>query len=314
MALFLSEEDVGQLVTMDDAVGALEAVFDQWGKDGTENLPRQRLPLPVRSLNLMAASAPGLGVCGHKAYFGGCHYVSLFSLEEPRLLALIQAGRLGAVRTGAASGVATKYLARKDARTLGIIGTGRQARTQTLAVAAVRDIEEVTVFGRDKDRRDSFVSEMSEGLNCDVQVAKNAEDCIRDSDIVVAATKSSDPVIFGDWLTPGTHVNAIGANGYARRELDDAAVLRASVVATDQRDQARTEARELIDLADSGKLDWDTVVELGSLVQGEAPGRTADADITVFKSLGIALEDIAFAKVIYDRAVAAGAGSTIPSD
>lgn len=314
MALFLSEEDVGRLVTMDDALNALESVFGHWGKNGTSNLPRQRLPLPVRSLNLMAASAPDLGVCGHKAYFGGCHYVSLFSLEQPRLLALIQAGRLGAIRTGAASGVATKYLARKDAKSLGIIGTGRQARTQILAITAVRDIREVKVFGRNKERRDSFISEAAEALNCVIRPAESAESCIRDSEIVVAATKSSDPVIFGDWLAPGTHVNAIGANGYARREMDDETLLRASIVATDQRDQARVEARELIDLAEAGKLDWNNVIELGALVQSENPGRGDDSDITVFKSLGIALEDVAFAKTIYDRAVAAGAGTAIPSD
>ena len=268
----------------------------------------------MRSLNLMAASAPSLGICGHKAYFGGCAYVSLFSLEESRLLALIEASTLGAIRTGAASGVATKYLARPDAATVGIIGTGRQAKTQLLAMAAVRSLQSVRVFGRDEERRTAFAGEMAEVLSCTVQATDSAEACVRDADIVIAATKASDPVVFGDWLSPGTHVNAIGANGYARRELDDVAVLRASLVATDQRDQARTEARELIDLAEAGKLDWANVVELGALVQGEIAGRAQDSDITLFKSLGIALEDIAFAKLIYDRAVAAGAGTKIQTD
>lgn len=314
MALYLTEQDVTQLVDVADAVTALEKVFGQWGKDGTENLPRQRLNLPVRSLNLMAASAPGLGVCGHKAYFGGCAYVSLFSLEQPRLLALIEASNLGAIRTGAASGVATKYLARPDAEVVGIIGTGRQAKTQLLAMAAVRSLRLVRVFGRDADRRNAFAAEMAGFLNCEVQAAASAETCVREAHIVIAATKSSDPVVFGEWLAPGTHVNAIGANGYARRELDDQAVLRADLVATDQRDQARTEARELIDLAEAGKLGWDDVVELGALVQGAHPGRAQDSDITLFKSLGIALEDIAFAEVIYERAVQAGAGSPIQTD
>ena len=314
MALYLNEKDVTRLVTVADAVGALEEVFGQWGRDGTENLPRQRLSLPVRSLNLMAASAPALGVCGHKAYFGGCAYVSLFSLEKPRLLALIEASTLGAVRTGAASGVATKYLARSDADTVGIIGTGRQARTQLLAMAAVRSLKTVRVFGRDAERRQAFAAAMSEALSCAVKAADSAEACVREAHMVIAATKSSEPVVFGDWLAPGTHVNAIGANGYARRELDDNTVLRASLVATDQRDQARTEARELIDLAEAGKLNWDEIVELGALVQGSAAGRAGESDITVFKSLGIALEDIAFAKVIYDRAVETGAGNDIHTD
>jgi ornithine cyclodeaminase/alanine dehydrogenase-like protein (mu-crystallin family) len=311
MPLFLSEKDVQHLVDMSDAVGALDAVFGQWGREGTENLPRQRLNLPVRSLNLMAASAPALGVCGHKAYFGGCHYVSLFSLETPRLLAVIEAGALGAIRTGAASGVATNYLARTDAETVGIIGTGRQARTQLLAISSVRKLSNVQVFGRDANRRNAFAAEMADALPCVVEAAETAEACVRNADIVIAATKASEPVVFGDWLAPGCHVNAIGANGYARRELDDEAVLRASIVATDQRDQAQVEARELIDLANAGKLEWENVVELGDLVQGRIPGRVTDDDITLFKSLGIALEDIAFAKVIYDRAIEAGAGTPV---
>ena len=189
-----------------------------------------------------------------------------------------------------------------------MIGTGRQARTQLLAMAAVRPLSAVRVFGRDADRRKAFAHEMEAALSCEVEPCDTAEACVRDAHIVVAATNSREPVVHGDWLAPGTHVNAIGANGYARRELDDAAVLHAALVTTDDRDQARTEARELIDLTRDGKLDWDEVIELGDLVQGNHPGRGGDNDITLFKSLGIALEDIAFGKVIYDRALAAGRG------
>ena len=311
MPLYIKDSDVDDLVDIKDAIAALEDGFRHWRRDGTENLPRQRLPLPMpaRSLNLMAASSPALGICGHKAYFGGCHHVTLYSIEEKRLLAVIEAGRLGAIRTGAASGVATRYLARKDASVVGIIGTGRQARTQLLAMAAVRSVRSVRVFGRDPGRRKIFADEMEAALSCDVKACETAEECVRESHIVVAATNSSAPVVLGDWLAPGSHVNAIGANGYARRELDDAAVLHAALVATDDRDQARTEARELIDLTRDGKLDWDNVVELGDLVQHNHPGRGSDNDITLFKSLGIALEDIAFGKMIYDRALTAGRGA-----
>mgnify|MGYP001226426544 CR=1 FL=1 len=311
MPLYIKEEDVASLVGVEDAIAALEDGFSHWRCDGTENLPRQRLPLPApaRALNIMAASSPTWGICGHKAYFGGCHHVTLYSIEEKRLLAVIEAGRLGAIRTGAASGVATRYLAREDSSVVGIIGTGRQARTQLLAMAAVRSLRSVRVFGRDAGRRQSFADEMAAILSCEVEPCDTAEACVRDAHIVVAATNSSEPVVLGDWLAPGCHVNAIGANGYARRELDDAAVLHAALVATDDRDQAQTEARELIDLTRDGKLDWDEVVELGDLVQHNHPGRGSDNDITLFKSLGIALEDIAFGKVIYDRALAAGRGT-----
>jgi alanine dehydrogenase len=309
MPLYIKEEDVDSLVDVKDAIAALEEGFRHWRRDGTENLPRQRLPLPTRSLNLMAASSPAQGICGQKAYFSGCYHVTLYSIEERRLLAVIEADRLGAMRTGAASGVATRYLAREDASVVGIVGTGRQARTQMLAMDAVRSLRSVRVFGRDPERRQSFASEMAAILSCEVEASETAEACVRDAHIVVAATNSSEPVVHGAWLAPGSHVNAIGANGYARRELDDAAVLHAALVATDDRDQAQTEARELIDLTRDGKLDWDDVVELGDLVQRNHPGRRGDNEITLFKSLGIALEDISFGKMIYDRAVAAGRGT-----
>jgi len=313
MPLYIKEDDVDSLVDVKDAIAALEEGFRHWRRDGTENRPRQRLPLPApaRALNIMAASSPSLGLCGLKAYFGGCHHVLLHSLEERRLLAVIEAGRLGAIRTGAASGVATRYLARDDASVVGIVGTGRQARTQLAAVAAVRPVRIARVFGRDAGRRQAFAAEMADALSCEVVPCDTAEDCVRDAQIVIAATNSAEPVVFGDWLAPGTHVNAVGANGYARRELDDAAVVHAALVVTDDRDQARTEARELIDLARDGRLDWDDVVELGDLVQHNHPGRKNARDITLFKSLGIALEDIAFGKVIYDRAVASGRGVDI---
>ena len=310
MALYISEEDVQQLVGVEDAISVLEAVFADWGTDNVFNAPHQRITLPQRAMNLMGASWGGGDICGHKAYFSGCFYVSLYSISEKRLLAQIEANKLGAIRTGAASGLATKILARQDATSLGVIGTGRQAWTQVLAIAAVRDLESVRVFSRDKTKRETFAAEIAKEINCEVVAAESAEACIRDADIAVTITNSAEPVLFGDWLSPGTHINATGANGYARRELDDAAVLRTSIMATDQRDQAKVEARELIDLAEAGSLAWNDVAEIGALLRGDVTGRVSDDQITLFKSLGIALEDVAFGKVIYERAVAAGVGQS----
>jgi ornithine cyclodeaminase/alanine dehydrogenase-like protein (mu-crystallin family) len=310
MALYLSESDVVGLASVEDALLALETVFAEWGTDGVDNAPRQRIKLPQRAMNLMGASWGTGDVCGHKSYFSGCFYVSLYSISQKRQLALIEANKLGAMRTGAASGLATKVLARADAKTLGIIGTGRQSRTQVLAIAAVRNLETVRVFGRDEARRTAFAAELAKELECEVIAATSAEACIRGADIAVTMTNSTEPVLFGEWLSPGTHVNATGANGYARRELDDDAVMRAALVSTDQREQAKTEARELIDLTEAGKLAWDEIAELGALVRGDADGRRAEDQITLFKSLGLALEDIAFAKLIYERALATGKGQT----
>jgi len=250
-------------------------------------------------------------VYGHKAYFGGCQYFTLFSITGKKMLALIEAQTLGATRTGAATGVAAKYLSREDASTVGLIGTGRQARTQLIAACRARPIRAARVFSRTKEKREKFAADMAEELGLDVRPVDDAKSCVTGADIAIAMTSSEAPVILGDWLAPGMLVAATGANALSRRELDDAAVLRASRVVTDQRDQARLEARELVDLVKAGSLSWDDVVEIGDIVTGKARGRTSDDEITVYKSLGIALEDVAFGKVIYDRAVTAGVGRHI---
>ncbi|MEE8333970.1 MAG: ornithine cyclodeaminase family protein [Alphaproteobacteria bacterium] len=308
MPLYLTEDDVGRLVGVEDAIEALEDCFPYWEHDGACNMPRQRLALPERAVNIMAASVPQLGVFGTKVYFRGCFHVTLYDIEARRMLALIEANLLGALRTGAASGVATRALARAEASTLGMIGTGKQARTQLLAIAAVRTLTDIRVFGRDAGRRAAFADEMAAETGLSVTPCESAEACVAGADIVVAATNAAEPVVLGDWLAPGAHVNAVGANAYARRELDEQAVRRAALVVVDDRDQATIEARELIDLADAGALDWADVAELGPLLRGDVAGRAGDGDITLYKSLGVAFEDVVFAKTIHDRALAAGAG------
>jgi alanine dehydrogenase len=308
MALYLTEAEVEELAGVEDAIAALRAAFADWGTDGVDNKPRQRIRLPSRAMNLMGASWNSADLCGHKSYFSGCFYFSLYSFSEKRLLALIEANRLGAIRTGAASGVATDILSRADASTFGIIGTGRQARTQVLAVAAVRKLDQVRVYSRSEEKRAAFAEDMAGRLDCEVVAVDSAEACIRGVDIATTMTSAPEPVLFGDWLSPGMHVNATGANGFERRELDDDAVMRASLVSTDQREQAKIEARELMDLTGEGRLAWDDIAELGELLRGDRPGRTGDDQITLFKSLGLALEDVAFAKTVYERAVANGVG------
>lgn len=311
MALYLTEEDVASLVGIEDAISALDGAFRQWGQGETRNLPRQRLKLPVRAANLMAASLPEAGVLGQKVYYRGFFMVTLYGIEKPGIVAMIKANLLGQLRIGAASGLASREMARPDAARAALIGGGRQGRTQLLAINAVRNLTEAAVFSRNQETRSEFAARMTDELGIPVRAASSAADCVAGADIAVTATNSADPVLMGDWLAPGTHVNAIGANAYARRELDEAAILNAGTVAVDDREQARVEARELIDLAAGGRLDWDDVAELGAIVQGRTPGRRSAQDITVFKSLGVALEDVAFGRLIYDRALAAGVGKEI---
>jgi len=308
LPLYLTEADVARLVTIKDAIAATEQAFAAWRDPGTTNLPRGRAPVPPGFLNLMGATYGPRGVLGHKAYFGSATHFSLYSVTEARLAAVIESDLLGQLRTGAASGVATKALARPDAKILATIGTGKQARTQIAAVCAVRPIETVRVFSRAADRREAFARRMHSELGVEVVAAVSAEACVRGADVVVIITKSAVPVCPADWIAPGAHVNAAGANAADRRELDADTVLRAGLLVTDHRQQAQIEAAEFIDLAKAGRLDWADVHELGDVVTGKAPGRTSPDQVTLFKSLGIALEDVAFGEQIYRRAVEAGAG------
>lgn len=314
-SIYLSEADVARLVSVQDALAVLEELFATWGEPGTSNLPRQRARLAGGSFNLMGAAWGAKQVHGLKAYAGlkGAQFHSLlYSSVDGRLKAMIEADLFGQLRTGAASGLATKLMARADASTLAIIGTGRQSRTQALAVCAVCPIERIKVFARTPASRESYARELEKELGREVRPAPSAEACVADADVVVTITKSAEPVCRGAWLAPGTHVNAAGANAGDRREVDADTVLRATVKVTDQIEQAKVEAGEFRDLVGAGKLAWSDIRELGDLVTGKAKGRTSPSDITLFKSLGIALEDVAFGELLYQRALAAGVGQRMP--
>jgi alanine dehydrogenase len=309
--LYLTEADVQRLVSVKDAVAALEALFNTWADPATVNLPRQRARIGKGSFNLMGAACGATEIFGLKAYYGvggGRFHVLLYSSRDGSLKGMIEADHLGRMRTGAASGLATKVLANPEARTLGVIGAGRQAMTQVAAVCAVRKIETVRVFARTPEHRETFAKQIERALRVAARPATSAEAAIDDADVVVTITKAAEPVLRANWLKSGVHVNAAGANAAERREIDAETVLRATVRATDHLAQARLEAGEYRDLVAAGRLKWQDIVELGEILTGKAPGRRGPADITLFKSLGIALEDIAFADLIVRRAHEHGVG------
>lgn len=313
--LYLTESDVAALVNVGDAIAALEGAFAAWRDPETSNLPRQRAKLGAGFLNVMPAVYGRAGLFGLKTYFPGkagmTYHVVLYSSVEQRMLAVIEAQLLGQLRTGAASGLATKLLARADARTLGVIGAGKQARAQVLAVCAVRPITRIDVFARDAERRAAFARAIEAEAKVETRPAETVQACVAGADVVVTITNSREPVCRAAWLAEGAHVNAAGANAANRRELDADLVLRAAVRATDDRRQAQEEAAEFRDLVAEGRLTWDDVVELGDIATGTAAGRTSAGELTLFKSLGIALEDIAFAEIIYRRALETGAGKRL---
>ena len=312
MALFLTESDVLELLPMERAIEHIESSFIAQHKGEAINRARERIFLPHSSFHYMAAGLSQENLLGMKVYTitraAWRFVVLLFDAASGALLAVLEADHLGRIRTGAASGVATKFMARPDASRAGVIGTGRQARTQLEAVARVRKLTEARVFGRDEKRRRDFCAEMSERLGLTIEPAASAEAAVGPADIVIAATTSSQPVVRGAWLRPGTHVNAIGANMEDRRELDDATISRAGVIAVDSREQARRESGDLIQGLISANRGWESVRELHEIVGGSARGRYSEEDITIFKSNGIALWDVAAAGYVYRQAIEQGRG------
>src|SRR5881396_694462 len=314
-ALLLTEKDVEGLLRMQDALGAVEKGLRALGRGEATNRPRQRVGTRESTVNVMLASWPTRGYSGFKYYTtsrtGIRFWVHLFDGATGEIAAIIQADRLGQRRTGAASGVATKYLARADASTVGIVGTGWQAESQLEAVCAVRSIRRLRCFGRDKAHREAFAKKMSSVLGINVEVARSAEEAIREADVAITATNAPQPVIRGDWLRAGCHINAMGANRLETRELDDAALSRCAFVATDSIEQAREEGGDLVEPMKRGLISWDRIHELSEVVAEKVTGRTNADDITLFKSHGIAIEDVAVAALVYERARDRGIGRPI---
>jgi ornithine cyclodeaminase/alanine dehydrogenase-like protein (mu-crystallin family) len=309
MPLWLSEDDVASLVTPGEAVPVIEDCFRRTAAGEVELMPRRRFPVDGGYFAVMAAADRGLRVAGLKSYLlveGRIQFVvCLFSLEDGALTALIAADRLGQIRTGAASGVAAKHLARPGATSLGLIGAGWQAESQLAAIrTAAPSIERVVVSSRSRERAEAFAQAHG------TEVAESPSDA-GGCDIVVTATSSTDPVLRGDWLQDGALVCAIGANDPRSRELDTQVIARATLVCCDSLEDARLESGDLIEPVLAGQLDWLEVQELHQIVSGELPGRQSDTDIVVFKSNGIAPWDVAIGHEVLQRARESGVGTDL---
>jgi ornithine cyclodeaminase/alanine dehydrogenase-like protein (mu-crystallin family) len=306
VTLYLTEEDVEALLTIADALEAVEGSFRRQAAGEIENRPRDRLRLEDGRLAVMAASDLGLGVAGVKTYAagpGGAKFlVTLFHATRHDLLAVIEADMLGRLRTGAASGVAAKHLAKEGAATLGVIGCGRQAETQIAAVrAALPEIATTVVYCRDPKNRRRFAN------NIGAEAAESHQEAAA-QDVVVTITTSKDPVLRGEWLQPGALVCAAGANIPRNRELDNAVLERAAFVCCDSLEDAKIESGDLIEPVAQGVLDWLEVHELAEVVAGDVTGRQSDDDIVVFKSNGIAAWDLAAAAAAVTLARERGLG------
>ena len=309
MPLYLTEAEVAELLSPADALEAVEGSFRRLAAGAVENVPRQRTRFEGGFLAVMWAVDRELGLAGLKTYAAGhegaSFVVLLFEIETTEPVAVIEADKLGQLRTGAASGVAARHLARSGATSLGVIGCGWQARSQVACIReAVPSLETVVAYCRNDERLTAFCKE----------VGAEAGESHRDAaaqDVVVTVTTSRDPVLRGEWLRPGALVCAVGANDPRRRELDNVVLERAAFVCCDSLEDAKRESGDLIEPVEAGVLDWLEVHELQEVVAGELPGRQADDDIVVFKSNGIAAWDVAIAALAVERARERGVGREV---
>jgi len=317
MALHISEADVRQVLKMPLAIEAVEEISRKQATGEVIVHPRRRFELPGGGFfHYMAAADYSTGYVAMKQYTfvrGRIRFlVPLYEMGTGDLLALIEADYMGQLRTGAASGVASKYMARKNSRVAAVIGTGGQAKTQLEAVAAVRNLESARVYGRDAAKRERFCAEMSERLGIPVHASASSKEAVVGADIVCTATTASNPVVRGADLAPGAHINAIGANHAHKREIDDEAVASADIIVVDSVEQSRQEAGDLIMAFHGDEICWTGVKKLSEVVAGRDKGRTSDAEVTLFKSNGIASWDLAVATRVYTMARERKLGRELP--
>ena len=320
MVRYLSEKDVEQLLTMPLALELVEQAFRDRALGRAVDVPRVRTRIPGSTLHIMQAGAPALKLVGYKAYFhaagkGTSYYLHLYNSDTGKLDAIIQSSRIGWIRTGAASGVATRCLARENAAVLGMIGAGKQLMGQLEAMCNVRPIREARIWNRTAETARKFCETMAARFpQVTLRHVATAREAVRGADIINVMTKSSTPLLLGEWLEPGQHINAIGSNSLARQEIDMAAVRRSAVLVVDSRGAARAEGGDLLPLIEEGLLEWDSLPELGEVLTGRTPGRTREDEITLYESHGMAMQDLYVGARLLALARERGIGLELPID
>ena len=315
MALLLREADVKQLLTMPMAIELVERVHREYSAGEAIDIPRERTRLPKAALHILQGAVPSAKVFGYKAYTSsreGIRFlVYLFDAERGSLQAVVEANYLGMMRTGAAGGVAAKWLAREDARVAGVFGAGWQAQGQLEALAQVRKLERIKVWSRTAGKLAKFCDKMSGRLSLPVVPASSPEETVKGSDIVVTITTSATPVFSGDWVEPGTHINAAGSNSILRQEIDEATVRKADPVVVDSRATALKEAGDLLPALEKGRLHAGALVEIGEVIANTRAGRTSPSQVTLFESQGMAIQDLVIAARLAEIATVKNVGAPL---
>ncbi|MQG18560.1 MAG: ornithine cyclodeaminase family protein [SAR202 cluster bacterium] len=306
MSILITEQDVKNLLTMEIAINSLEEIFKQESKNNAVNSSRIRINLPEGILNFMAASSKKLNLIATKSYIPKPKtsikfYVQLYNAKDGNLISTIEANLMSRIRTGAATGLATKYLSKNDSSVLGLIGTGSQALHQAIAICTHRKIQKINVFSRNMNNRKNFCEIIKKNIqNVDVIPSKTSKECVEDADIITTITNSATPVLSSEWIKPGTHINAAGTNIGTKRELDEKTISKASIIITDNIPQAKVECGDLIHSIKQGKTSWGKINSLSDLVAGKIKRRNNDSEITIFESQGVGLEDLAVGSAVYN--------------
>lgn len=316
MIRYLTESDIQKLLTMPIALEAMEEAHKALAEHRAVDVPRARIHLPTGTQHVLQAAALELGYVGFKYYYtrpsGKSFYVHLMNTESGKLDAIIEAVWMSMVRTGAASGVATDHLAVRDAGVLGQIGAGFQGESQLEAVCQVRKIRTAKVFSRNKDKLAAFCDRMSKKTGIEVRPAESAEAAVRGAHVVNVITKSAEPVLKGEWLEPGQHVNAAGSNALTRREIDAAAVRKCDIITVDGRGTAEKECGDLLPAVEKGWLRWSHLTEIGEVIAKKHPGRTSEKQVSLYESHGMGLQDLWVAVKMLKLARERGIGVELP--
>ena len=316
MALFLNETTVRELLTMPLALEAVEAAHREHALGKAVDIPRQRTRLPQTALHILQGALPSVDAIGYKAYTSnrsGIRFlVHVSSAATGVLRVVLEADFLGMMRTGAASGVATRWLSRPDSEILGVFGSGWQSEGHIEAIVAVRPVRRVKVFSRNAERLAAFCAKLSERLKIEVVPASSPEETVRGSDIVSTVTTAATPLFDASWLSPGTHINAAGSNSIIRREVGEDVLKLCRPIVVDSVETALKEAGDLLPLFEKGRLNERQLVELGEVIGGRHPGRTTEDEITLFESQGMAIQDIAVAVRLEALARERGLGVELP--
>jgi ornithine cyclodeaminase/alanine dehydrogenase-like protein (mu-crystallin family) len=320
--LVLNAREVERLADMQRLVAVVEAGLREQAAGQVVLPPRLNLRNGRGFFRIMPTVMNGSGIMGFKAFHGSVqdgvrYFIAIYEQASGMLLAMMDAHYLTAARTGATTGVATKFMANRDARRVAVIGSGLEARTNLLGVCAVRAVERVTVFSPSRERRIAFAERMSQELKIEVRACDSPENCVEGSDIAVVATNTTgkgDGIAFrGAWARAGMHVNAIGSTMPKLREIDSESFARAGRIVIDcETRQIQEESGDIIDALAKGTYDGGKVAELQEVAAGRASGRDAVDQITLFKSVGTAVQDVASGYAVYQEARRLGIGSEVP--